>query len=101
VGRINCLTLDIYINNARLDYAVIDLSNGVTRIVTTHPINSRYGFGGGFFGDYTDIAAGSDNMFHALWTDTNNQQSVVWWYGFEFVPSKTNQQDVATAKGNF
>ncbi len=101
VGRINCLTLDIYINNARLDYAVIDLSNGVTKIVTPHPINSRYGFGGGFFGDYTDIAAGSDNMFHALWTDTNNQQSVVWWYGFEFVPTKTNQQDVATAKDNF
>ena len=37
----------------------------------------------------------------ALWTDTNNKQSVVWFYGFEFVPTPINQEDVATASGNF
>jgi len=101
VGRINCLALGPYINNARLDYAVADLTNGITELVTTHPINSRYGFGGGFFGDYSDIAVGSDGVFHAFWTDTNNQQTVVWWYGFQFAPTKTNQQDVVTARDNF
>jgi hypothetical protein len=100
VGRIDCLQLGPYINNARLDYVVTDLST--THVVTTHPINSRYGFGGGFFGDYSDIAVGSDNTFHAFWTDTNNQQAVDWWYGFEFAPGTiTNQQDVVTSAGNF
>ena len=101
VGRIDCLTLGKYINNARLDYDVVDLTTGVANIVTTHPINSRYGFGGGFFGDYTDIAVGSDDTFHALWTDSNNVQTVVWWYGYEFTPTATHQQDVATASGAF
>ena len=101
VGRINCLTLGPYINNARLDYVVTDLTTGKTNTVTTHPINTRYGFGGGFFGDYTDIAAGSDDNFHAFWTDSNNQQPVVWFYGFQFVPTQTNQQDVVTAAGSF
>jgi len=101
VGRINCLALGPYIHNARLDYAVADLSSGITNLITTHHVNSRHGFGGGFFGDYSDIAVGSDNNFHAFWTDTNNQQSVVWWYGFQFAPTNTNQQDVATATGNF
>jgi hypothetical protein len=102
VGRINCLALGPYIDNARLDYVVADLSTSTTQIVTTQPINSRYGFGGGFFGDYSDIAVGSDNAFHALWTDTNNQQAVDWWYGFEFAPNTvTNQQDVVTRAGNF
>jgi hypothetical protein len=101
VGRINCLTLGSYINNARLDYVVSDLTTGVTRIVTTNPINTRSQFGGGFIGDYTDIAVGSDDVFHALWTDTNNKQSVTWWYGFQFVPTIINQEDVATAAGNF
>jgi hypothetical protein len=101
VGRINCLELDGYINNARLDYVVSDLTTGVTRTVTTNPINTRSQFGGGFIGDYTDIAVGSDDVFHALWTDTNNKQSVTWWYGFQFVPTIINQEDVATAAGNF
>ncbi len=102
VGRINCLTLGNYIHNARLDYAVVDLTSGITNIVTPHPINSQYGFGGGFFGDYSDIAAGSDNRFHAFWTDTNNQQAVDWWYGYEFAAgSITNQQDVVAASGDF
>ena len=101
VGRINCLALGKYINNARLDYFVKDLTTGVEQTVTTHPINTRYGFGGGFFGDYTDLAVGSDNVFHALYTDSNNVQTVVWFYGFQFVPTPTHQQDIATASGSF
>jgi hypothetical protein len=101
VGRINCLTLGKYINNARLDYAVADLTTGVRKLVTTHPINTRSQFGGGFIGDYTDIAVGSDNVYHALWTDTNNKQTVTWWYGFQFVPTVINQEDAVTNAGNF
>ncbi len=100
-GRINCLALGNYINNARLDYVVTDLTTGETNTVTTHPINSRYGFGGGFIGDYTDIAVGSDDVFHALWTDTNNRQTVVWWYGFQFVPTLIHQQDAVVRSGKF
>jgi hypothetical protein len=100
-GRINCTALGPYIHNARLDYAVADLSTSTSNIVSTHPINTRYHFGGGFIGDYTALAVGSDNMFHAFWTDTNNVQSVVWWYGLEFVPTPVHQQDVVTASGNY
>jgi hypothetical protein len=101
VGRITCDVLGDYIDNARLDYVVGDLTTTASAIVTTQPINTRYGFGGGFFGDYTDIAAGSDDVFHALWTDSNNVQTVTWFYGFQFVPTPIHQQDIATAKGNF
>ena len=101
VGRINCLALGNYVHNARLDYVVTDLTTGVTQTVTPNAINSRHGFGGGFIGDYTGIAVGSDNVFHAVWTDTNNRQSVTWWFGFEFVPTTINQQDIVTASGNF
>jgi len=101
VGRITCDVLGNYINNARLDYVVGDLTTGGSSIATTQPINTRYGFGGGFFGDYTDIAAGSDDVFHALWTDSNNVQNVTWFYGFEFVSTPIHQQDIATAKGKF
>lgn len=101
VGRINCLTLGPNIHNARLGYNVTDLTTATTQGVSTQPINSRYGFGGGFFGDYTDIAVGPDNAFHAVWTDSNNVQNVVWWYGFEFVPTPVHQQDIVTASGNF
>jgi hypothetical protein len=101
VGRITCDFLGPYIHNTRLDYVVSDLSSGSTNAVSTQHINTRYGFGGGFFGDYTDIAAGSDNFFHAFWTDSNNVQNVVWWYGFEFVPTAIHQQDVVTGSGNF
>jgi hypothetical protein len=100
-GRINCLQLGPYINNARLDYAVADLSTSISKVVTTQPINSRYQFGGGFIGDYTDIAVGSDNTFHAFWTDTNNVQNVVWWYGLQFVPTPIHQQDVVTDASSF
>jgi hypothetical protein len=101
VGRITCDTLGKYIDNARLDYVVRDLTTDATNIVSTHPINTRNGFGGGFFGDYTDIAAGSDGRFHALWTDSNNKQTVVWFYGAQFVPTPINQEDVATVSGSF
>src|SRR5579859_1869287 len=99
--RINCLQLGNYVNNSRLDYTVADLTTGTSSFATTQPINTRYGFGGGFFGDYTDIAVGPDNAFHALWTDTNNVQAVTWFYGLQFVPTPIHQQDVATASGNF
>jgi hypothetical protein len=101
VGRINCLALGNYINNARLDYVVRDLTTGVTKTVTTHPINTRYQFGGGFIGDYTGLAVGSDNRFHALWTDTNNVQSVTSWYGFQFIPTLIHQQDAVVASDSF
>jgi hypothetical protein len=101
VGRIACDTLGPYIDNARIDYAVRDLTTNVTQLVSTHPINTRNGFGGGFFGDYTDIAAGSDDHFHALWTDSNNKQTVVWFYGTEFTPTLINQEDIATASNSY
>ena len=100
-GRINCTTLDGYIHNARLNYYVANVGAGTSQKVSTHPINTRYQFGGGFIGDYTDLAVGSDNTFHALWTDTNNVQTVVWWYGLQFTPTPIHQQDVVTASGNF
>jgi hypothetical protein len=98
-GRINCTTLGNYIHNSRLNYYVTNIGSGGVRMVSTNPINTRNGFGGGFIGDYTDLSVGSDNTFHALWTDTNNKQNVVWFYGFEFVPTLINQEDVVTAHG--
>ena len=61
-------------NNARLDYVVTDLSTSITKTVTTHPINSRYHFGGGFIGDYADIAVGSDDFFSCV-VDRHQQHS--------------------------
>jgi len=100
-GRINCVTLGNYIHNARLNYKVASLTTGVTNNVNTHLINTRYGFGGGFFGDYTDIAVGSDGVFHALWTDSNDVQTVIWFYGLQFVPTPIHQQDVVTGTGSY
>ena len=74
--------------------------SGTAEKVSTHPINTRNGFGGGFIGDYTSLAVGSDNVFHAFWTDTNNKQTVVWFYGLQFVPTVLNQEDVVTASGS-
>ncbi len=99
VGRIDCLTLGSYVNNARLDYVVRNHTAGTTAKVTSQPINTQYGFGGGFFGDYTDITVGSNGTYHAVWTDSNNVQSVVWFYGFEFVPTLIHQQDIAIFSG--
>jgi hypothetical protein len=99
VGRIACDTLGDYVHNTRLDYVVTDLTKTAT--VSTHPINTRNGFGGGFFGDYTDLSVGSDGQFHAFWTDSNNKQTVVWFYGVEFVPTLINQEDVVTVAGRF
>jgi hypothetical protein len=96
---VTCDTLGDYIHNTRLDYVVTDLTTTTT--VSTHPINTRYGFGGTFFGDYTDLSVGSDGQFHALWTDSNNEQNVEWFYGAQFVSTPIHQQDVVTAKGKF
>jgi hypothetical protein len=98
-GRINCTALGSYIHNARLNYYVTNIGAGGVKMVSTNPINTRNGFGGGFIGDYTGLSVGSDNVFHALWTDTNNKQNVVWFYGFQFVPTSINQEDVVTASG--
>jgi hypothetical protein len=98
-GRINCLGLGNYINNARLDYYVTKIGSGTEQMVSTNPINTRNGFGGGFIGDYTDLSVGSDGVYHAFWTDSNNKQDVVWFYGFEFTPTSINQEDVVTASG--
>lgn len=100
-SRINCLELGDYIDNTRLDYVVRDATTGVTQTVSTHPINTRNGFGGGFFGDYTDLDVGPDNAFHAFWTDSNNKQTVTWFYGLEFTPTPINQEDVATVGGSY
>jgi len=100
-GRINCTYLGPYIHNTRLDYFVTDVTTSTTNTVSTHPINTRYHFGGGFFGDYTDMSSDSTGNFHAFWTDSNNVQNVVWWYGLQFVPTPVHQQDVVTGSGNF
>jgi hypothetical protein len=98
----NCAVLGPTIDNARLDYVVRDLNSGVTNTVTGTPINTRYQFRGTFFGDYTDIAAGSDGVFHALWTDSNNVQTVDWFGGVQWqAGTSVHQQDVVTAKGSF
>ncbi len=99
VGRVDCLGLGNYTNNARLDYVITDLATSSMQTLTTHPINTRSQFGGGFIGDYTDLAFGSDGTFHAVWTDGNNAQTVTWWYGYEFVPTTINQQDIVTGSG--
>jgi hypothetical protein len=96
-GRINCTTLDDYVNNTRLDYYVTNGSS--TSRVSTQPINTRYGFGGGFFGDYTDLAVGSNGTIHAFWTDSNNVQNVTWFYGLQFVPTPIHQEDVIAWSG--
>jgi len=100
LGRISCPALGPYIDNGRLDY-VVRRVGGPTQTVSTHPINTRYGFGGGFFGDYTDLAVGSDNKFHALYTDSNNVQTLTWFYGLEFTPTPIHQEEIVIATGNF
>src|SRR2546428_432261 len=101
VGRINCLALGPYINNTRLDYVVTNAITGTTKTVTPNPVNTRYHFGGGVICDHTELAVGSDDLFHAAWTDTNQQQSVTWRICVEFVSSTVNQQglvNVASAQ---
>ena len=100
LGRITCPTLGNYIDNTRLDY-VVRRVGGPTNTVSTHPINTRYGFGGGFFGDYTDLAVGSDGTFHALYTDSNSVQNVTWFYGLEFTPTPIHQQEISIASGDY
>jgi hypothetical protein len=98
-GSIHCLQPGPYVHNTKLDYVVKKLGGGETTL-TTQPINTRYNFTGGFIGDYTDIASGSDGVYHAFWTDTNNTQSIHWWYGTNFGGIPANQQDVVTRSGS-
>jgi hypothetical protein len=98
-SRINCTQLGDYVDNTRLDYWVSDGTN--PSVLSTHPINSRNGFGGGFFGDYTDIAYGGDGRLHAFWTDSNNKQTVVWFFGLQFTPTPINQEDVVVWNGTY
>src|SRR5438128_3571913 len=99
VGRPNWLPLGPYLNNTRPGHVVTNATTRTTKTVTPNPVNTRYHFGGGFIGDYTDLAVGSNDVFHAVWTDTNQEQSVTWWFGFEFVPTTVHQQDIVTAAG--
>lgn len=94
-GSIHCLVTGPYIDNSKLDYLVSKLG-GATQIATTAPVNTRYQFRGSFIGDYTDLAVGSDEVVHPMWTDTNNTQSVNWFYGTNFSGLTANQQDVVT-----
>lgn len=99
-GSIHCLVPGPNINNSKLNYIVSKLGGG-TQVATTAPINTRYQFRGGFIGDYTDLAVGSDNVAHPLWTDTNNTQNVNWFYGTNFNGLPANQQDVVTSALHF
>ncbi|MHB8188684.1 MAG: sialidase family protein [Dermatophilaceae bacterium] len=94
-GSIHCLTTGPYTNNSKLDYLVSKIG-GATQMATTAPVNTRYQFRGGFIGDYTDLAVGSDDVAHPMWTDTNNTQKVNWFYGTNFNGLPANQQDVVT-----
>jgi len=94
-GSINCLVPGPYINNSKLNYIVSKLG-GRTQVATTAPINTRYQFRGAFIGDYTDLAVGSDDVAHPMWTDTNNTQNVYWLTGTNFNGLPANQQDVVT-----
>ena len=100
-GSIHCLATGPYINNAKLNYAITNLSTNVTKIASSLPINTRYNFRGGFIGDYTDIAADSLGRVHASWTDTNGQQTIYWWYGTNFNGLRANQQDAVTYADKF
>jgi hypothetical protein len=100
-GRVSCNALGDYIHNTRLNYAVRNVTTSAVTAVNTHPINTRNGFGGGFIGDYTDLAVGSDNVAHALFTDSNMRQTVEWFFGLEFVPTVINQEDVVISSGRW
>jgi hypothetical protein len=97
-GSIKCVTPGPYVPNTKLQYVVQRLGGSAATV--SQPINTRYNFRGGFIGDYTDIASGSDGKYHAFWTDTNNQQTINWWYGHNFGGILANQQDVVTYAGS-
>lgn len=100
LADVDCITLGNYIDNGRMEYFVKAIG-GATQKLSTHPINSRYGFAGTFFGDYTDIAVGSDGTFHAVWCDTNSVKPVHWLGPFELSPGCTHvhNQEIATRSG--
>ncbi len=90
-----------YIHNALLDYVVTDVNTNVTEVVSTEALNTRYQFSGGFIGDYTGLAVGSDELFHAFW-NTTTPQTIDWWFGSHSLQRMiTNSQDVVTAAGSY
>ena len=91
------------INNGRLDYYATSATGGASNKLTTKSINTRYQFSGGFIGDYTGIAAGSDDVFHTLFTATYNKQARHWFYGIDYTSAHifNYQQDVFTVAGRF
>ncbi|WP_027483436.1 sialidase family protein [Deinococcus pimensis] len=95
----SCNTPGVTIHNARLDQWLVNVTSGSIRKLTNSPINTRYQFRGSFIGDYTGLAVGADDRYHALWTDTNNVQQVSWWYGTQFTPTPVHQQDAVSATG--
>ena len=91
-----------FVNNARLDYVATNAGTGASITVTTHPVNSRYQFGGTFIGDYTGAVAGSVGVLHTLWTDTNSVQTIGWFFGVNFNGTvSVHQQDVVTSADKF
>jgi hypothetical protein len=68
--------------NTRVQYFVGKSSNGgktfpMQKAVSTAAFNPCVGFPGcGFFGDYTQLTAGSDGVVHALWSDTRDGVSM-------------------------
>ena len=97
----NCVRTS-FVNNARLDYVATNAGTGASITVTTHPVNSRYQFGGTFIGDYTGAVAGSDGVLHTLWTDTNSVQTIGWFFGVNFNGTvSVHQQDVVTSADKF
>ena len=95
LGSVSCDVTGPYIHNAKLNYYVRNVTAGISTKASTKAINTRYQFRGGFIGDYTALAVGSDSKVHAVWTDTNNAQNISWWFGSHFVPPVlASQQDV-------
>jgi hypothetical protein len=47
------------------------------------------------------MAYGSNGALHAFWTESNNSQTVNWFFGLEFTPTPINQEDVAVWTGTF
>ena len=99
-ARLGCDQLGPVVDNALFDY-VVSTPSGVVKKATPEPVNTRYGFGGAFIGDYTDMSVGSDGVVHPLWTDTANEQTVTHWSGVAYPPTVITQQDAATVALTF
>jgi hypothetical protein len=71
--------------NINVEYFVGESYDGgrtfpVQRAVSDVPFNPCTGFSGcGYFGDYTQLAAGPDGQIHAAWSDTRDGASMQIW----------------------